>query len=137
MGHNMIISSVGLADDNVLGANSITKLSNILYLALKYCEKYNVTLCADKTKLLMFGTPQQQLLSVYNPIEIDAQKIELSSSADHVGILRSIDGNLPHIVARISSYGRVIGANLSSGLARSHRANPAASLKIESMYATQ
>ena len=136
LGHNLIISSVGLADDNALGANSITNLSNILYLALKYCEKYNVTLCADKTKLLMFGTPQQQLLSVYNPIEIDAQKIELSSSADHVGILRSVDGNLPHIVARISSHERAIGANLSSGLARSHRANPAASLKIESMYAT-
>ena len=136
MGHNLIISSVGLADDNVLGANSITNLSNILYLALKYCQKYNVTLCADKTKLLMFGTPHQQFLNIYNPIEIDGHKINFSSSADHVGILRSVDGNLPHIIAKISSHERAIRANLSSGLARSHRANPAASLKIESMYAT-
>ena len=133
---NLVISSVGLADDTALCANEITKLSNILYLVLRYCQKSNVTLCSDKTKLLMFGSPQQKFTTIYNPIQINGHQIEFCQSAEHVGILRSVDGNLPHIIERIKSHKRTIGANLSVGLARAHRANPAASLRIERMYAT-
>ena len=136
LGDNLVISSVGLADDTALCANRITNLSNILYLVLKYCEKYNVSLCSDKTKLLMFGSPQQKFTTAYNPIQINGHKIEFSQAAEHVGIIRSVDGNLAHIMERIKSHKRAIGGNLSVGLARSHRANPAASLRIERMYAT-
>ena len=133
---DLVVSSVGLADDTGLCANRITNLSNILYLVLKYCEKYNVSLCSDKTKLLMFGSHQQKVINVYNPIKINGHQIEFSQSAEHVGILRSVDGNIPHIMERVKSHKRAIGAKLSVGLARSHRANPAASLRIERMYAT-
>ena len=47
--------------------------------------------------------------------------------------MRSIYGNLPHILKRISGHKKALAAALSSGLARHHRANPAASLKTEKL----
>ena len=69
----------------------------------------------------------------FNPISINGQDIDFSDQAEHVGVIRSPDGNLPHILNRIVAHKRAMGAVLFSGLARSHRGNPAASLKIEKL----
>ena len=61
--------------------------------------------------------------------------IEVSDSAEHVGILRSSVGNLPYIQARISSHSRALFSVLPSGLSKNHNANPSASLKIHHLYA--
>ena len=53
---------------------------------------------------------------------------------EHVGIIRSVSGNQPHILKRITSHKKALGAVLSSGLARHHRANPASSLKTEKLH---
>ena len=52
-----------------------------------------------------------------------------------MGIVRSVDGNLSAVLARISAHKRALGGVLHTGMARSHRANPAASLRIQQMYA--
>ena len=69
-----------------------------------------------------------------NPINIDGKPIEFVSSAEHVGVVRSTYGNLPTILARITAHKKAIGAVLHTGMARHHRGNPKASLRIERLY---
>ena len=54
--------------------------------------------------------------------------------AEHVGIVRSVDGNLPHILNRISSHSKALHAILPAGLAQAHRGNPIAALGVEKLY---
>ena len=42
--------------------------------------------------------------------------------------------NLPNIFSRISAHNNALRAVLPAGLARGHRGNPAASLRIETLY---
>ena len=134
IGNNVVVSAVGQADDIALLSNNIFKLFNILYLALQYCQKYQVDLCADKTKLLVMTKNNNQLFIPYNPISIGGKQINFSDMAEHVGVIRSVDGNLPHILNRIVAHKKALGAVCFSGIARSHRGNLAASMKIEKLY---
>ena len=84
----------------------------------------------------MFATPAQKEKLIYNPIIIDGIPIEFIEEAEHVGIIRSINGNLPYLTNRISAHKKSLASVLFSGLARGHRANPAASLRVESIFAT-
>ena len=97
-----------------------------------------MTLCADKTKLQVFATKTMQEAVNYakmtNPVMINGKKIEFVDSAEHVGVLRSITGNLPSILARIKAHKRALGSVLNTGMARGHRGNPAASLRVEQLY---
>ena len=69
-----------------------------------------------------------------NFLEIDSVPKSFVNSAEHVGVTRSVSGNLPHILHRIASHKRSLGAVLSAGMARHHRGNPAASLMVEKIY---
>ena len=70
-----------------------------------------------------------------HPITMDGAALPLSSQAEHVGILRSPGGsNLPSITARISAHTKSLYSVISCGMARSHRGNPAASLRVEACY---
>ena len=69
-----------------------------------------------------------------NPIKINNIPIEFSKSAEHVGILRSTEGNGPTILARIAAYKRALGAVLHVGMARNHRGNPVYSLRVHQLY---
>ena len=51
-----------------------------------------------------------------------------------MGVLRSSTGNLPHIVNRVAMHKNALHALLPAGLARKHRGNPAASLKLSQLY---
>ena len=53
----------------------------------------------------------------------------------NVGLLRLTSGNLPSLLARIASHKKALGAILHSGMARSHRGNPAASIRKQEIYA--
>ena len=133
-----VISSIGQADDNALQANSIHDLDNLLILTLDYCERYNVTLVPEKTKLLAFSPPGCETSVEYakniSPICIDGNYIPFSESGEHVGVIRSTEGNGPSILSRISAHRKAVFSLLSSGLAKNHRANPAASIKVERLY---
>ena len=68
MGINMrdlTVSGIGQADDTVLLANNIHDLQNLLDLTVEFCTKYQVELCAEKTKLQAFCTKKLSLLTQY------------------------------------------------------------------------
>ena len=131
------ISSVGLADDTVLAANKLSNLYNILYLAMDYCNKYSVSICSSKTKLLKISKVDDRNIEQMNPIRIDGDKIAFSETADHVGVLRSSCGsNLPNLMRRIAAHKKALSATLFTGLAQRHRGNPVVGLKVNQIYGT-
>ena len=69
-----VISCIRQSDDSALVANDIICLQNLLILTLEYCQRYNVTLVPEKTKLLVFSPPGQEEFVEYwkivSPINI-------------------------------------------------------------------
>ena len=58
-----------------------------------------------------------------------------STCAEHVGVLRSVEGgNMPHVLARLSAHIRAVRSIAPAGVARAHNGNPAASLRLERLY---
>ena len=131
---NEVISAIGLADDTVLAANKLSNLSNILFLTKNYCRKYGVTLCHDKTKLLKINKSDNRDHEQYNPISIDNHIIGFSDTAEHVGVLRSNDGNMPHILNRMCAHTKALRAPLSSSMSQKSRANPQVGLRLQRVY---
>ena len=133
LGDSHNISVVGQADDIALLSNCIYSLYNILQLVLNFCSCYKIDLCADKTKLLLFSPNHHQIYPL-NPIVISDKQIHFTNRAEHVGVVRSPEGNLPHILNRISVHKKQLGALVFTGIAKNHRGNPAASVKLEKLY---
>ena len=133
-----IISAIGQADDSALQANDIHSLQNLLILTLEYCERYNVTLVPEKTKLLAFTPPGSEMeveyAKIISPVNINGKFIPFSESAEHVGIVRSIHGNGPNILSRFSAHRSAVFSLLPAGMARGHRGNPAAGVRVERLY---
>ena len=136
LGGSQIISGVGQADDTGILSNDLYKLKQILNLVLDYCQKFNVDLSTSKTKLLQISPPGQDIMVPFNPISIDGEQIEFVNQAEHVGVIRSFDGNLPNIICRIKSFKKALGALTSCGLARGSRTNPVVSVRILGIYGT-
>ena len=136
MGGALVVSAVGQADDTALLSNDIQKLRLLLQLTLEYCQKYNVKLSSSKTKLLVVQPARNPVFVHNNPISIDGVQVEFTNQAEHVGILRSTSGNLPNILQRISSFKKALGAVTSCGLAKGRRSNPAALIRILTIYGT-
>ena len=134
-----VVSAIGQADDTVLLSNNVYKLAGLVYLAEEYCRYYHVTLVPEKSKLLAFAAARSEPNIAYadliNPISIAGDKIPFVSSAEHVGIVRSVNGgNMPHILERISAHRKAIMSVLHCGLARGHHGNPTAGLRVEKIY---
>ena len=134
MGDGLVVSGVGQADDIALLSNNIFSLYNLLYLTLNFCKNFDIELCPDKTKLLMLKRHKDQSFVAFNPIILNGKEIGLSQRAEHVGIIRSEQGNTPNLMNRLSAHKRSLAANLFTGTARSHRGNIAASIKLEKLY---
>ena len=134
------VAATGQADDVVLTANDIDSLALLVRLTEKYCSKYRVTLVPSKTKLLAFHRDNQKELVYHaravNPISIGGVPVEFVTEAEHVGVIRSVTGNLPNILNRITAHKKALGSVLSAGLAYGHRGNPAASLRTHKQYGT-
>ena len=137
--HPQVISAIAQADDVCLLTNDIFSLQNLLQLSLSYCKKYHVTLSAEKTKLQVFSnkaTWQQAYYdSVISPMNIDGESLAFVNETEHVGLIRSVDGNLPHILSRFSSHRGALFKVLPAGLAWGHRGNPAVALHVQKLYA--
>ena len=134
------ISAIGQADDVLLASDSLHSLQLLVYLTEQYCAKFRVKLEPTKTKLLCYCTDKQRFnvdhaLNTHN-ITINKQPVLLKTEAEHVGVLRSTAGNLPHLLNRIAKHKSALHALLPAGLARRHRGNPAATLKLGQIYAT-
>ena len=138
LARNLVISALAQADDTLHSSNNIHRLQNLVQLTVHFCTKYNVELSTEKTKLQVFFpkefVKEVEYLKTFSPINILGDKIEFSEFAEHVGIIRSVSGNLPNILSRISSHKKALGATLHSGAARHHRGNPVAGLKVDKLY---
>ena len=131
------VAGIGLADDTALVSNDIAELQHLLQLTLNYCEKYQVELSAVKTKLLTFSATDSDYVKyskLISPIHIGTTQIPSVNFAEHVGVLRAVSGNLPHIQQRLVSHRKALGAILFSGMSRRHRANPLASLRADKIF---
>ena len=136
MGGHLVLSAVGQADDTVLMSNDIIRLNLLLQLAKSYCEIFFVQLSQRKTKLLMISPPRTQSCVTFNPIKNNNKEIQFVDQAELVGMVRAKKGNMPNILKRISALKKSFGNLVTCGLARGHRSNPAASLRIMSIYCT-
>ena len=133
------MAAVGQADDTALVSNDIHQLQCLLDLSLLYCERHQVQLSAEKTKLLVFSRTESDYVKyskLLSPLRIGNTPIKFASSAEHVGVLRAVSGNLPHLHQRIVSHRGAPANILSMGMSRRHRANPIASLRAETIFAT-
>ena len=72
---------------------------------------------------------KDQRLIPYNPISIAGKDIGFANKAEHVGVIRSGDGNLPNLLSRFTAHRRALAALLFAGVARNHRGNISAALK--------
>ena len=135
-----VVSAIGQADDVMLVANNVDCLRLLAMLTESYCASYRVKLVATKTKLLPMSHPRHAHLVDYakltNPVTIDGTGVKFVEEAEHVGVLRSTAGNMPHILQRIASHKNDLSAVCSAGMARGHRGNPAASLRVHQLHAT-
>ena len=135
-----VISAIGQADDVVLASSSLYKLQLLVHLTELYCARYRVKLEPSKTKLLVYCPDKQSFLVDHalnsQTIKLNNIPVKIVNETDHVGVLRSAVGNLPHILQRIARHKKALHALLPAGLARRHRGNPAASLKVSQIYGT-
>ena len=133
------VAAIGQADDVVLLSHDLFLLKNLLQLTLDYCHKHHVTLAAQKTKLMVFAPKHLKQSVKYQkavtPLTINNKTIEFTEFAEHVGVIRSPEGNLPHIQNRVKSHMKALFSVLPAGLSRNQNTNPAASLRIQSTYA--
>ena len=119
----------------IVSTNSLT-----LYTSLNSIAPPTMShLYQKKTKLLAFTPPSDKHSAMYNklmnPITLAGRPIDFCDSAEHVGVLRTAeDGNMPHILNRISAHRRAVKGILHCGMAKFHRANPAAGLRLEKIY---
>ena len=124
----LTISGIGQADDSALLANNIHNLNVLIHLKSVFCSKYQVQLSSEKTKLVVYHKKELQFATDYwkfvNPIKVNGTPIKFVEAAEHVGLIRSVAGN------------SALGTLLHTGLSRSHKANPTASLIIQQMYST-
>ena len=136
--NGIVVSSIGQADDTCLISDCVFKLQNLLTLTVEYCSKYHVELVPDKTKLLCFSCKGLETLTFYSklvsPVSLGSNKIEFSEEAEHVGILRSVSGNLPNVLPRMSAHNGALMKVQNSGIAKGHRGNPAAGLRVQLLY---
>ena len=131
------MSAVGQADDVGLLSSSLKNLIIILHLIEMYCEKYQVKLVGSKTKLLSFNTKatddQAAVELATTAISVAKQAVHPTTQAAHVGVVRAAD-NSPHILDRMSAHRKAVFAILHGGSARGHRANPAATIRVEKVF---
>ena len=132
---NLTVSSIGQADDTLLLSNNIFALSYLLELTSSFCSKYLVTLSAEKTRLQVYRASKHDAEILNNPIRINDKPVPFCGEAEHVGILRSTEGNGPAILSRLASHRKALASILHTGLAKGHRGNPMSSIRIHQLYA--
>ena len=126
------------SDDVSLLSPSPHALQSLLNISQSLTTSRCMLNVKEKTKLLAFA-PKGDVSVAYwhevSPITMNGTHLPLSTEADHVGVLRSSSGNnLSSISSRIAGRTKSLYSVISCGMARHHRGNPAASLRVEASY---
>ena len=134
------VASIGVADDVALLSPSPHALQSLLNLSQSLTSSRFMVNVKEKTKLLAYAPRGDCAVAYWQevaPINMNGTALPLSSVAEHVGVLRSSSGsNLPSITSRIASHTKSLYSVISCGMARHHRGNPAASLRVEASYSS-
>ena len=134
---NLKISAIGQADDTALVSNNLQNLQYLLLLTEHFCRKYHVKLSTEKTKLQVYYKKSMEnevnYAKLTNPIKVNGTSVDFVECAEHVGIERATS-NTVTIFTRFTAHKRALGAVLHAGLARGHRGNPGAGLRVEQLY---
>jgi hypothetical protein len=134
------IAAIGQADDVALLSPHPIALQSLLNLSQDFSTATSLQNVPEKTKLLVYSPKCDTTTSAYwqeaFPITMNGAPLPLSSQAEHVGVVRSTGscGNMPAVLARLSSHTKSLHTILSCGMARGHRGNHAASLRVEATY---
>ena len=134
----VVVSAIGQADDVALIANDLHSLQGLLDLSITYCSKYHVTLSSEKTKLQVYSSKSSELEAFLGKetslLNIHGSSIGFVDETEHVGVTRSIHGNLPHLLNRLAAHRKSMFSILPIGLGKNHRGNPAVSIIAHSIY---
>ena len=116
---SQVISAIGQADDVILISSSIHSLQMLVSLTEQYCSKFRVKLEPSKTKLLAYCQDKQSFVVDHalnsQQIMINNKPVKLATEVEHVGILRNVTGNVPHIVNRVAMHKNSLHALLPAG----------------------
>ena len=133
------VSAIGQADDVILVSDDIFNLKLLVGLTLDYCANYRVKLVPSKIKLLPVyhnrHLPLIDYAEIVNRIKIDDTDVHFVTQAEHVGVIRSCQGNMANIQQRITNHKKSLAALGLAGVMKSSRTNPASSLRMHKLYA--
>ena len=119
-------------------SNDLHALQGLVDLAVYYCKKYHVLLSTEKTKLQVYSCKSSEieafLAQATSLLNMDGKPLQFVDEAEHVGVLRSTAGNLPHLLSRFVSHRKAMFGILPLGIAKANRGNPAASLRAHTTY---
>ena len=73
-------------------------------------------------------------LRISSSVNIKGAIVDIAEEVEHLGVIRSVEGNGVNLFNRFSSHKKALGGVLHTGMARHHRGNPAASLRTEKIY---
>ena len=134
----VIVSAIGQADDVALIANDLQSLQGLVDLSISYCMKYHVTISSEKTKLQVYTSKSSELEAFLGRetslLNINGSSIAFVDETEHVGVKRSIHGNLPHLLNRLAAHRKSMFSILPIGLGKKHRGNPSVSIIAHSIY---
>jgi hypothetical protein len=132
------VSGIGQADDVALLSNDLHALQGLLDLSLYNCKKYHVSLSSEKTKLQVFCAKSSEdaafIGRATSILNISGHPVQFETEAEHVGIVRSTTGNLPHLLSRFAAHRSSLFKVLPVGAGKGHRGNPAACINAHQTY---
>ena len=131
------VASIAQADDMCLLSHTVDGLQSLANISSHQTNSRCLQLVPSKSFLLAFIPNNSSLPTASSPsIQIGSSSISLSTQCEHLGVIRSSDGNMPNVLQRIAAYQAAVHGVVKAGLADRHNGSPAACLKAEAMYAT-
>ena len=120
---------IGEADDVALLSIDLHALQGLLDLSLYYCKKYHVSLSSEKTKLQVFCAKSSEdaafIGRATSILNIFGHPVQFETEAEHVGIVRSTTGNLPHLLSRFAAHRSSLFKVVPVGTGKVHRGTAA------------
>ena len=137
---DQVVSSIGQADDCAVVSTDLHSIKLLLELNMFFSHTHKISFNPPKTVLQVFSKPSHSdrvyIDKIFHPVTICDTNIEFSDSGEHVGIVRSVTGNMPNILSRITAHCKALYSVLHTGVARGHWGNPAAYVHVERLYAS-
>ena len=82
-----------------------------------FCQMNKIELSPDKTQLQCFSSSPDPIISDSNLLKINWKAIPFAETADHVGIVWSLEGNSPALFDQIAAHRKESAGVLFTGRA--------------------